>query len=446
MIVINPSTEERRELEETPLIEIGSAVTRARTQQRVWAEFPLKKRIETIEQLAPLLEEKREILAETIVLDMGKPFKRALREVDASIDAITFNCRQATAWLSNEVLDAGYVCFDPLGVVAVIAPWNFPVITSIHPIIPALLSGNAVIYKPSELSLFTGKLLGELISNLEGLPKGLFETVIGGKEHGKTLVESPIDMVAFTGSTQAGKDIMRRGADKMKRMLLELGGMDAAIVLKDADIEKSAADIVRANCNNSGQVCCSIKRVYVESSVYKDFLKAAVKESERILIGDPTSNVDMGPLVAHFQLEKIERIVEDAKKKGALIHTGGKRLSQPGYFYPSTVISNVSADMSLLTEEPFGPLLPIMEVSDWQEAVTLSNESPYGLTGSVWTSNLELGESIARKLEVGVASLNSHGPGPMGAPWGGAKQSGLGRLKCKEGMRSFTNEKFVKTA
>ncbi|MEZ4755083.1 MAG: aldehyde dehydrogenase family protein [Bdellovibrionota bacterium] len=349
----------------------------------------------------------------------------------------------APEWLATEKVNGENIEFSPLGVVAVISPWNYPTYVSLNCIVPALLAGNTVVYKPSEYAASTGIFLASLFQELNNFPEDALQLVVGAKEHGKELVKQDVQMVSLVGSTAAGKHVMEQCAKDLKKVLLELGGMDAAIVLSDVDIPKAAETIVKRNCDNTGQICCAIKRVYVEEEIYDKFITAAVEASKNISYGSPDQDVHMGPLVAKFQRDKIESIVADAKEKGANILTGGKAPAQKGYYYPSTVVTNVKSDMRIMTEEPFGPLLPIIPVKNWEEGVTEANNSNYGLTGSVWTKDLAKGRKIASKLDVGIAAVNAHGGGGFGLPWGGAKQSGIGRNGWKGGMREFTNIKTV---
>jgi len=439
---VNPATEEAKEVEETSIGKIPEMVEKSMEAQKAWNVKSLEERIDIFENLAKLMESKKEEIAETITEDMGKPIKFSIGEVDGTIEEIRFFNENAPKWLAHDEVEGGYVEFDSLGVVAVISPWNYPLSVPFGSILPAMLAGNSVIHKPSEHTLLTGIAIGKLFREI--FPENLFQTIIGGKDHGKELVKQDIDMVSFTGSTKAGKDIMKSSSEKLHKILLELGGLDAAIVLKDVDIKETAKKIVQRNCRNTGQICCSIKRVYVEKEIYDDFVRATVEESKEIKEGDPNKDVDMGPLVAKFQLEKIEDILDDAKKKGAKVLTGGKRPGGKGYFFPSTVITNVDHEMRIMREEPFGPMLPIYPVDSWEEAVRFSNDTRYGLTGSVWTKNMEVAKKIAKKLEVGVASINTHGGGPGGTPWGGAKESGIGRMNTKEGFREYTNVKLVR--
>lgn len=444
MKIVNPATEQVYEIRETPIDDLPEMVLQAKEAQKKWGEKKPSQRAEIIAPLASLLEKHQNKLAKTITENMGKPLARAIDEIALTTNYVSFFCEKAPHWLNSETIPDGYISYDPIGIVGIISPWNYPYSTAFLALIPSLLAGNGVLFKPSEHAAQTGEDIQWLFSQLEGFPEGLLQVIIGGKEHGKELVKQNINMIAFTGSTVAGKQIMRESADTLKKVILELGGLDAAIVLKDANLEFTAENIILRNTANTGQVCCSIKRVYVEQEVYKEFIAIIAEISKKITTGNPLKNFDMGPLVADFQREKVEEIIEDAKRKGAEVLTGGRRIDGPGYFFPSTVLTEVSHEMRVMKEEPFGPILPVFSVSSWEEAVKLSNDTPYGLTGSIWTKDEELAKKIAEKLTVGVAAINIHGPGPLGTPWGGAKESGLGRMKSKEGMREFTNIKLVR--
>ena len=444
MKVVNPATEEHSDIAETPIESVAEAVDSARQAQATWASVGLEDRVELLMQLAPQILLHAPTLAQCITDDMGKPIKASKAEVGYVVSQFKFFCEQALEWLKPEAASSGYIQFDPLGVVGVISPWNVPLVAPMLAITPALLAGTGVVFKPSEYTLRTGIEIDKLFQELRDLPAGLVQTIIGGKEHGRVVVESDVDMISFTGSGRVGKEIMKASAERVRPILLELGGLDAAIVLKDADLKMTAQQLVRNNCNNTGQICCAVKRVYVEREVYDEFVQLAAEESRNISFGNPTEDVDMGPLVAAFQLEKIESTIADAREKGASIVTGGERPAGRGYFYPSTVVTDVTTEMRILNDEPFGPLLPIIAVGDWREGVRQANDTRYGLTGSVWTNDTQLGKQVLSQLQVGVAALNAHGVGPAGTPFGGAKESGLGRIKNKEGMRAYTNVKMVR--
>ncbi|MBN1571271.1 MAG: aldehyde dehydrogenase [Acidobacteria bacterium] len=448
MQVINPATEEISEISETPLEDIPRQLTRAQEAQQLWRALSAAERAAVLLPLAESLAAGRTEFARLIAEDMGKPIAGGLGELRRTEGGIEFLCRIAPEWLAPEVTEAGreagYIEYAPLGVIGVITPWNGPVWLSVVGLLSSLLAGNAALYKPSENSLRTGIALARLFQQLRGLPEGLIQLVAGGKAHGRAVVESGVAMIALVGSTAAGKDIMKACAAGLKRVSLELGGLDSAIVLKDADIESTAKKIVRVNCTNSGQVCCSIKRVYVERRVYPQFLQEAVAEAQKIRVGDPLGDVDMGPLAGPLHLQKVEAAVADAVQKGARILTGGRRLERRGFFYPPTILTGITGDMVLTNSETFGPVLPVLPVEDWAEAVRLTNSTCYGLTGSIWTKDTSLARRIASQLDVGVVGFNAHGVPPLGAPWGGAKESGIGRTRSKEGLHEFCNVKFVR--
>jgi acyl-CoA reductase-like NAD-dependent aldehyde dehydrogenase len=444
MKAINPATEQEHVFEETPIGDIAGIVARARAAQDSWGERSVQERADVLTRLSERIEAWGEEIARSITDDIGRPIKSSRVEVAKTADQMKYLCAAAPKWLALEEAEGGFIQFEPLGVVAVISPWNGPFIVPVLSVVSALLAGNTVVLKPSEFSLGAGQLAGRLFEDVDAAPRDLVQTIIGGKDHGRELLRQDVDMVSFTGSRGAGKEIMQQCSQRLCRVLLELGGLDAAIVLNDADVASAARTLVRNNCYWTGQNCCAVKRVYVERDVYDRFVAAAVEESKKVTYGDPDDDVDMGPLVAQFQLEKVEAVVDDARSKGAQILTGGRRPDQKGFFFPSTVVTNVNHEMKIMKEEPFGPLLPIFPVDSWQEAVKLANDTRYGLTGSVWTGDEKLGRKIMGKLEVGVAGLNVHGIGPVGTPYGGTKESGIGRIKSKDGMRAHANVKMVR--
>lgn len=442
---VNPATEEKSVIKATAIESIPAQVASARTAQVDWSKVPVSQRSEILKGLRTLITEDRlRSLSQCISNDMGKPVARAEGEIKAALVLVDYLCDHAAQWLAAEDAPGGKIHYQPLGLIGVVSPWNFPFYVPLTAIIPALCAGNGVIFKPSEHAPGIGIEIARLFQELESFPENLLQTVIGAKEHGKAVVNADVQMISFTGSTAAGKHIMSACSGQLKRTLLELGGMDPAIVLSDADLDDAAKKIVRNNCDNTGQVCCAIKRVYVERAVYHDFVAKAVENSRKITFGAPDSDVHMGPLVAGFQREKVADIVEDARTKGATVHSGGEIPDQPGYYYPSTILTDVTAQMRVLTEEPFGPVLPIIPVESSEEAIRLANASDYGLTGSVWTGDPQgKGLNLAKQLEVGQAHINTHGSGPVGCPFGGAKQSGIGRAKSRDGMRSYCNTKYI---
>jgi acyl-CoA reductase-like NAD-dependent aldehyde dehydrogenase len=327
--------------------------------------------------------------------------------------------------------------FAPLGVVAVISPWNFPILLPLRSIVPALLAGNVVMFKPSELSPKTGTLVAEVVGSVAPLI-----LVLGGKEVGAQVVELPVAAISFTGSTAVGKAIAGQAAKSMKRVLLELGGLDAAIVLPDADIPCAAREIVRANVLNSGQVCNAAKRVLVHESKYSAFVKEACEASKAFVYGDPMApNTQVGPLVSEQQFKRVKEFLDDALSKGA--HAFAPPAPEHGLFFPQTILTDVPREAKLLHEEPFGPLLPVMPFNSEDQAIEMANDTRFGLTASVWTADPQSFRRIASRLDVGTVRHNSHSATPCGIPYGGCKESGIGRMKSKEALREFTNLKAI---
>jgi acyl-CoA reductase-like NAD-dependent aldehyde dehydrogenase len=409
-----------------------------------WNATPLDLRVQTLKQSLRRLEAHKDAIARQITEDMGKPLAAAQAEIDRCLLGGEQLCNFALEWLRPEAVPGGQIYFSALGTSLVISPWNFPVWVPLVGIFSALLGGNAVVFKPSEYALATGLLLSQVLSGEDRTLTDILRTVSGAGDLGGWMVEHPlVHHVIFTGSLKTGSSIAEICGRRLIPCALELGGLDAAIVLKDCDLKSTAEAIVRNNAHNSGQVCCSIKRVFVEAPIYEPFLQAAIATSRSLTLGDPCTDVDMGPLVAAFQLKKVEAALEDAVQHGAVVHSGGMRTQRPGYYYPSTVVTNLKPSATLLQEEAFGPILPIIPVRDWKEAVALANSTVYGLAGSVWTNDTHLGSQIARSLQVGVARINSHGAGPIGAPWEGSKSSGLGRMRSRAGLRECCRSTYI---
>ena len=441
----NPSTEKSRNVKETHLKEISKIITDSSLAQSEWGKTDIKGRVKFIHPLIKIFKKEEEVIARTIALDMGKPLTQSRNEVKRTIRTLEYFCKKTPKLIRREK-HSRYerTVYGPKGIIAVISPWNYPFETPLNSVIPALICGNSVILKPSEHCPSTGRLIQNFFDKLD-IPKNIVSTIFGGKKQGECLTKQRVDMISFTGSTHTGKKIIRQSLDNIPKLLLELGGLDPAIVLKDVSVESVARKIVALNSMNSGQVCCSIKRVYVESEIYDSFVENSVKESKKLSLGNPLENVDMGPLVSRSQLKKIENMLQKAKNKGAKILAGGNRLNRKGLFFPHTVLTKVDNGMLLMNEEPFGPILPIVKVENWKEAVHLSNNSRYGLTASVWTKNRKLGKKICQMLEAGIVSVNTHGSGALASPWGGIKQSGTGLLSFKELVRSFTEPKLIRS-
>lgn len=433
----------------TPNKKVKKIVAGARKALDEWSSVPIGARVALVKKLKPLIEKRKKKLAQIIHLEMGKPLWDALRETESVPESIDFHCSNDPKYLKPITLfktknETNIQLFEPIGVVAVITPWNFPLAIPFDGILPSLIAGNTVVFKTSEFTTLVGVEINKIFKELEkkGLPKNVFNFIVGDKATGKFLVKQDIDMVSFVGSRRAGVEIMRDSSEKLHRLILELGGKDPAIVCKDADLEKSAKGIVYGALRNCGQVCCAIERVYVESPVYKEFVELVLEETKKLRVGSG-KNADIGPLVGEFQRRIVKEHIADAVKKGAKILLGGDIPKKKGYWFEPTVLVNVNHKMKIMKEETFGPVIPIMKVKNMGEAIRLANDSIYGLTASVWTENRKKGRGIARKLIAGTVSINRRGGVKEGCPWGGAKQSGIGRQMSRESVRSYTEIKHL---
>ncbi len=453
IISINPSTEEiYGEIDETPEEEIDKIIKEAKKEKNL-STLTAEKRAEIISHLIDLLDKNKDKIALVMANEIGKPLKAGRHEIEIAKKRIEAYCKKIPEFIADELLfednsEKNIVRYEPMGVAVVISPWNAPVFVSLASIIPQILVGNNVLWKPSEYSSFTGLEISKLFDELkkQGLPEKSFQTIIGGKEIGKKLVESDIDFVALTGSTKAGKEIIKSSADKLHRFVLELGGKDPAIVLEDVDIEKAAKEIAKTGTMYSGQVCFGVERVYCHKDIYNNFVEKCVEEMKKLKVGDPLDeNTDLGPLSVKFQFEKVKLHIKDALEKGARTIYGCETPFKKGYFITPGILTNVNHSMLIMKEETFGPILPIMKFETIEEAIKLANDSDYGLTASVWTKNLEKGQKIAEKVEAGTVEINRHGMSKAGYPWGGFKQSGIGRIYSKEAIRSLTNIKHIWT-
>lgn len=435
MKVINPYTEDSHDLPEAT--DASALYREAASRFDGWRGRPVHERVTCLREVLTSLVMRHDEVAACITNDMGKPLKLARLEVERTCQEWRYMLDNGEEFLAPEQLATAEVHFAPLGVVAVISPWNFPAMLPLRGIIPALLAGNSVIFKPSELSPQTGILLAKLFPS--EIPLTL---AVGGKDLGAKIVAAPVSAIAFTGSTAVGKAIAQEASHTLKRVILELGGLDAAIVRADADIGSAVKEIVTNNARNSGQVCNAIKRVFVHESLYESFVSHALTVARGLTYGDPREEgTDVGPLVSSTQCERVTAFLRDAVDKGATATS----VSVPsrGFFFPQTFITDVPDSARLLQEEPFGPLLPILSFSSDEEAIRRANDTRFGLTASVWTRDRDAFLRIAAQLDVGMVRQNTHAAMDSGIPWGGCKESGIGRMKTKEGLRDFTNVKVI---
>lgn len=422
------------------LAELEQAVAAARAAQPGWWALGFEGRAALARRFLARLDDAdmRERVARCIAGEMGKPIKQARAEVGNVHRRTASFLDRAQAALVDEVGREGEIevttQWRPLGVVAVVAPWNFPFSTPNNLVMSALLTGNTAVLKPSEYTPRSGALYHELFAEL--LPPGVFGLVQGSGMIGKALVEADVDMVAFTGSIKTGQAIMREAANGMKRLMLELGGKDPMIVLPGADLDAAAAFAVRNALTNSGQVCVATERVFVPREHQAAFVDAVVREVGKLVVGDPLAETtDFGPMANAAQRELVLAQLDDARAAGARVVLGGVR-REPGFWLEPTVVVDVRDDMRIAREETFGPVVSISSYDEVDEAVRRANATDYGLGASVWGPSGPA-SAVAERLEAGMIGINRGLSAAAGAPWVGWKMSGFGYSRSMAGMRNF---------
>lgn len=447
---INPATEEIiGEFEISDKKTVSKAVKVARKTFKNWKKTDISEREQILKKFSDILNKKKNEVAELISKEMGKPIIESegeIEEVPGNVDWFTSETRKI---IQDEILEldeentTAKIRFEPLGVVGLITPWNFPIGTPLWKIIPALITGNTVVFKPSELSSFCGLKIGELLKEA-GLPENIFNVVTGDETTGKYLVKSKVNMISFTGSSKAGKDVASKAGKGIKKVVLELGGSDPFIVFDDAIFEQAVNAAVFGRFLNCGQVCTAAKRIFIDKKIYDKFLESFVEKVKKLRVGDPLDrNTEIGPIVSKKQLEALERQVKDAIDKGAKIHCGGKKIERNGYFYEPTVLTNIKNNMLVLKEEVFGPVASVLSFKSIKEAMRLANNSMYGLGASLWTQNNKIIETIIKSIESGMIWINDFGTPYPQCPQGGIKESGIGRELSKYGILEFCKMKTV---
>jgi len=426
----------------TPVEDIPKVVAKARAAQTAWNALGLDGRLSLMRPIADRLIEIASKIGILITAEMGKSTPEAQGE--ASYGASKFASELVSAFEAfqpEEIADENtrsMLFRDPLGVSVAITPWNFPMLMPQQCILPSLMAGNCVMFKPSEETPLVGQAYADVLN--EFLPEGVLQIVHGADDQGKALVVSDINLVAFTGSREVGAKILTACGPDLKRVVLELGGKDALIVLNDADIEAAASFAVQNSFRNSGQVCVSTERVYVEESIADDFEKLVLEKTKTWKQGNPTDEtVRIGPMVSSTQRDIVLAQLEQALKDGAVLRCGGG--THENYIEP-TVLTNCSHDMQIMHDETFGPICCIQRFTGDKEAVDLANETPYGLGGAVY-GEVEHAMQIARQLTPGMVGINKAGGGAEGTPWVGACQSGYGYHSGRDGHRQFTQVRMV---
>jgi succinate-semialdehyde dehydrogenase/glutarate-semialdehyde dehydrogenase len=471
VVSYNPATGE--EVGRVPLgseADVRGALARARAAQDEWRRLSFRARGEVVMRArAHVLAEMDEI-ASLVSREMGKPAAEAISmEVLPTLDLMQFFARRSARLLKNERIDIGLyrllgrssrIEYRPLGVVGIISPWNFPWAIPLGEVVMALMAGNTVVLKPSELTPLVALKLGDVFARA-GLPAGALEIVTGDGSTGAALVEAGVDKLMFTGSVATGRRVAEAAARRLIPVVLELGGKDPMVVLEDADIESASSAAVWGAFANSGQACASVERCYVHEKIADDFLARVVEKTRRLRQdAGAGAGVDIGAMSSERQLHVVEEHVRDAVERGAKVVTGGGRpksatsrpesghaTSHQGFFHEPTVLVEVDHEMKVMREETFGPLLPVMTFKTEDEAVRLANDSPFGLTASVWTRDIARGQRLAARIEAGTVMVNEvlYTHGIAQTPWGGVKESGLGRTHGRLGLLEMVAPYHVHT-
>ena len=440
---INPATGEvAGSVPVTPVDAIPGVVAKARDAQPAWNALGLEGRLELMRPIADRLIEEAPEIGKLITTEMGKSTPEAQGETSYGASQFASELVSAfEAFQPEEIADENtrsILYRDPLGVSAAITPWNFPMLMPQQCIMPSLMAGNCVIFKPSEETPLVGQAYADILN--EFLPEGVLQVVHGADDQGKALVASDINLVAFTGSREVGSKILTACGPELKRVVLELGGKDALIVLQDADLEEAASFAVQNSFRNSGQVCVSTERIYVEDSIADEFETLVVEKTKEWKQGDPTDEtVKIGPMVSSIQRDIVLAQLEQALKDGAVLRCGGG--TQENYIEP-TVLTGCSHDMQIMHDETFGPICCIQRFSGDAEAIALANETPYGLGGAVY-GETQHAVDVARQLTPGMVGINKGCGGADGTPWVGACQSGYGYHSGRDGHRQFTQVRVV---
>ena len=443
---INPATGKAiSSYDLTSTQQISQIVADARSAFEKWRKKDILERCDYIRNLEKTLKKNQDLYARNITQEMGKPITQSYAEIEKCAWLCNYYSEYAESFLREQIIPTefrkSFVSFEPLGIAVGIMPWNFPFWQVMRFVIPTLIAGNVAILKHSSICVECALNIKDTLDEA-GFPSGVFQIVIGDYRAGEALVQSRIDAVSVTGSVNTGKRVAELAAKDLKKCVLELGGSDPFIILEDADLDHTVPQAVHSRLLNTGQSCIAAKRFIVVKEIADKFTRLFVQKTKEEIVGDPMdTKTTVGPLVRENQRQALIRQVADAKSKNAEILLGGRIVEGTGYYYEPTVISNVNHQMEVLREEVFGPVAPIIVVENEIEAITVANNSEFGLGASIWTSNFERGIRLSRDMRSGVVKVNEMVRSDPRLPFGGVKFSGIGRELSEFGIREFVNVK-----
>ncbi len=448
LIIYNPATEDVLvKLEPDNLASLQEKYNWLKEAQPLWYAIGLDKRVTVVKRFAELLAANKKELSEIVSSETGKPIGQAINEIKGAIARIAWMTTNAEQYLKDEVMTAGSdieekISYEPLGVICNISAWNYPYLVGVNVFVPALLAGNAVLYKPSEFATLTGLQIEKLWREA-GLPVNTFHIAVGDGKVGALLLDMPFAGYFFTGSYKTGKLIYEKVATKMVPCQCELGGKDPLYVTEDVqDIKQVAIATADGAFYNNGQSCCAVERIYVQEKVYDDYVAAFVQEVASWKVGLPAEEgVYIGPLTRKEQLSVLQMHVQDAIAKGAVLLAGGEKIDRQGNFFQPTILTNVSHEMLVMQEESFGPIIGIMKVKSDEEAIALMRDTEYGLTAAVYSTNEKRAKAILQQVDAGTGYWNCCDRVSAAVPWSGRKHSGFGATLSHSGLRTFTKPK-----
>ena len=450
MQIINPATDKLiKSIDEDTEKVVQTKYQLLREGQLKWKDTDIFDRIAAVKKFSELLRENVDSLAEILTAEMGKPLSQSRDEIKGACKKIKFFTLESERYLSGKNVNVDgntheRIVYDPLGIIGNISAWTFPYLVGVGVFIPALIAGNAVLYKPSEHTTLTGLEIEKYLT-LAGVPNDVFQTVVGGANAGRYLLDLPLDGYFFTGSNKTGRYIAQRVADKLVPVVLELGGVDPVYICDDVKSLKETAAAVSEGCfYNNGQSCCATERIYVHKDIYHDFVDLLADETNKLVVGDPLeSKTNQGPLARKIQKGFLNDQIADARGKGGRVVTGGNPVGEVGAFFEPTIIADANHDMKVMKEETFGPVKAVMKVQDDEQAIALMNDSDFGLTASVFSSDHNRAKLILDRVDSGTSYINCLDRVSAYLPWSGRKGSGIGSTHSFHGIYAFCKPRGI---